>query len=117
MPRNRYTANVQALCAVSTLQSFNLIFLELFLSYLKKKDMFPSNKYLYGGIVVVLLFINFLRYGGDTIKELAKKWKNESENQKLIKGFFVTIYIILSIVLFVASADYVGKYLRTLGSP
>jgi hypothetical protein len=114
MPRNRYTADVQALCVVSTLQFFNLLFLDLFISFLKKEALIPLSKYLFGGTIAVLLFINFLRYWGrvTNIKELTRRWKNENQNQKLISGLFVTIYIILSIVLAVGSAHYVGKYFR-----
>jgi hypothetical protein len=116
MPSNRFTADVQALCVVSTLQFFNLIFLNLFFSYLKKEEILPSNKFSYVGTIVVLLFINFLRYWGrsSNIKELSRRWKNENQNQKLIRGFLVTIFIILSIVLAVGSAHYVGKYFREL---
>lgn len=113
IPRKSYTADIQALCAVSTLQFFNLLFFELLFSYLKKEALFSLNKYLIGGTIAFLILLNYLRYWGNSnIKELGKKWKNESNDQKLIRGIFVIIYVLLSIVLAVGSAHYVGKYFR-----
>jgi hypothetical protein len=115
MPRNRYTADVQALCVVSTMQFFNFLFLDLFISYLRKEALIPLSKYLFVGTIAVLLFINFLRYWGrgTNINEMTKRWKNENQNQKLIRGLFVIMYTLLSIILAVGSAHYVGKYFRT----
>jgi hypothetical protein len=113
MPRNRNTADVQALCIVSTLQGLNLLFFGLLFSYVKNEDIIPSSKFFYGGFIILFLILNFLRYRGvSNIKELAKRWRNEKVNQKFIGGFLLTIYIILSFVLAVGSSHYVGKYFR-----
>ena len=113
IPRKSYTADIQALCTVSTLQFFIfLIFMFLF-SYIRKDDLFPSNKYVFGGILVLLLVLNYMRYlRYSRIIELSEKWKNESKEQKLIRGIFIMIYVLLSIVLTVGLAHYVGKYFR-----
>lgn len=113
IPYRSYAENIQAICALSALQFFNLFFLELLFSYIFKESLLSLDIYLILGIMIILLFLNYLRYGGTAkLKEFEKRWKNESKKQNLIRGGLVLIYVILSIVLAVGAAHYVGKYFR-----
>ena len=113
IPRRRYSADIQALCTVVTLQFLNTLFIVLLFSYLRKEVLFSLNKYLIGGTILLLIFFNYLRYWGPgNIKELTRRWKDETNPQKFKGGVFVIIYVILSLILAVGSAHYVGKFFR-----
>lgn len=109
-----YTADVQSLCALSTLQWMNIFFLVNMYSYTKEKDLKISKIEIVVSILI-FIFMNYLRYSRKAnIKILTKKWKNEKEYKKFINGILVLIYVIATLALCVWSADFVGRYFREL---
>jgi hypothetical protein len=53
--------------------------------------------YLTGIIFALLVFLNYKRYTGKYI-ELVGKWKNEKFIMRIIKGIFVSVFILFPIV-------------------
>lgn len=80
----------------------------LFLFELITQNKIDINKYVGGGVMLVLLIINYFRYiRKDYFEILKKKWINESSKQR--NDTFIWIYIILSVVGCFGLAIYLGS--------
>jgi hypothetical protein len=72
---------------------------------------YPSmgiNKILTLSITFAFVFFNIIRYNKSRISKLDDTWKNEAVARKRKKGYFVMLYLILSLALMVTTAAYIG---------
>ena len=112
LPRATYTADIQSLCAVSTLQWFNIITFYLAFCYFDNSEQKLSKLWVVLSLTLIIL-LNYLRYWGKhNIASLTQKWKDEQRNQRINRGIFVLFYVVFSIAMVVFAADYVGRYFR-----
>ena len=115
LPRKTYTADIQSLCALTTLQCMNIGFVLFIFCYIKDINTLGISKIWYAIPILILMFLNYLRYWGDNnIASLTKKWKDEEKNIKIRRGIYVIFYVVISIGLCVWSADFVGRYFRNM---
>lgn len=111
---NNKIPSVYAICGISLLQFFNLSCL-LFLSFFYSETHLYINK-LYGVVFIIgLLILNYYRFNVySSFEKLEKKWIHEVKSRKIMKGIFIVIYIIFSVLLFLILANYLGEINRNL---
>ena len=115
LPGKRYSSEFQTICALSTLQWMNLYFLIQMFFYYKNIDI--SNIHLIWTLVsmIIIIIFNYIRYSDENnITQLIEKWRDEELKIKRRNGIFTFLYVVISILLCVWSADFVGHYFRSL---
>lgn len=81
---------------VNVLTLLNIIYISL-----NKSDEIPGSVMLVFGIPL-LIILNFFRYNRFvTYQKLQKRWGEEKSKMRSIRGFFMILYFILSVILYV----------------
>ena len=111
---NNGVPGVYAICGISILQFFNLSCL-LFLAFFVADTHLSINR-LYGAALVAgLMIFNYYRFHVySNFGMFEEKWKNETKRLKTMKGTLIIIYIVLSVLLFILLANYLGEINRKL---
>jgi glucan phosphoethanolaminetransferase (alkaline phosphatase superfamily) len=99
---------VSGLTIMAVVQLFH-IFTCFFLITIFLKRKIHFNKLFIVGLCILLLVLNGIRYNKLTYSILKEKWDNEDRNTKQRKQALVLLYIILSIILTISLAIYVGS--------
>ncbi len=100
---------IYAIVLVSFLQSIHVLSLLFICSYLINLK-FNIHKIYVAAFFIAIIALNFYRYRekGNSFELLKGKWKNEIQEKRKIFGYLIILYIVFSIVLFIASA-YLGS--------
>ena len=98
-----------ACCIVAVVQGMNIITC-FFLYVLITQHKLDLNKYIGGGIMFVLLVLNYIRYiykENRNYKILKAKWAHEPKKDR--NRYIVALYILLSFGLCFGLAIYLGS--------
>ncbi len=91
-----------AIGPLSIIEAINILtFWNCFHIPLNKSDEIPGGVMLVIGCVL-LIMVNSVRYNRFvTYEKLQKRWGEEKSSIRIIRGFFMILYFILSVILYV----------------
>lgn len=98
-----------AVCVIAGMQGFNLISVFMFFAAIER-DKSILNLLIVIIIIVFFLVFNYIRYiyrENNNYEVMREKWDSEVNINK--KGIIVVFYVIISIVLFIGLAIYLGS--------
>lgn len=100
---------VYAVCILSILQFFNILSVLYTVETFSMLDL-NMKKIYYGLFVGIIIALNYYRYNFLTLFcKLEKKWKNEPKNIRIVRGYFVITYILLSVFIILYLANYTSS--------
>ena len=105
---------VYAVCLISILQFFNLSCI-LFIGFYITDRRLITNKIFGALLVLVLIGINYYRFCiRSNYGLLENKWSDENKLRRTRNGILIVMYIVLSVLLFLLFANYLGRINRGL---
>lgn len=101
-----------AIGLVALMQQFNVFTIYFWADTLFGLDL-DINKYVAYASFFVFLIPNYIRYTRfKDYKEMDEMWNGETKGKKIKKGGIVLAYVILSVIIFFATAHITGKINR-----
>ncbi|MBN1415179.1 MAG: hypothetical protein JW973_08780 [Bacteroidales bacterium] len=97
---------------VSLMQQFNVVTILFILNTFLDLNM-HVHKYVIYASFLVFIIPNYIRYSRfKSYKQMDEKWGNDSKKKKVLGGFAVVSYVVLSTIVFIAAAHILGKIKR-----
>lgn len=101
-------AGLSGLAVVALMQSFNLLSIDIIIELWFHRN-FAIGKPSIIGLGILLLIMNGVRYNKLNCPVLKEKWDSEAENTAIRKRVWVFLYILISSILCISLAIYVGS--------
>jgi dolichol kinase len=95
---------IYSISLVTLMQALNLLSLVFILMYFRKEKLIIDTKF---SLILffVLLGLNFFRYRSEGhFQKFLAKWSKEENSRRIWRGYFIIIYILLSIGVCIKSA-------------
>jgi hypothetical protein len=107
------TPGAYATSLVTLLQSLLFAVIPIFVHSAIIDTKVELDKKYFIGIFIVFFIFNYLRYFKVTnYKNLANKWDNEEKVKRRKKGVYVVLFIIITLITFLALVTILGKIHR-----
>lgn len=99
---------IAGLCVISVVCFFNLLSLFCLYSIFIREDIYINKLWaIPAGLTIIIL--NGIRYNKLHYGILERKWKEDAKKTYFMKGVIAFLYIILSLVIGIGLAIYVGE--------